>query len=102
MFPSVSTGPLSGGGFPNWYNFEDKWQFRNDTSIQAGRHAVKFGIDYARLPKHGGIYGPGSPGNITFWDDPSIILEQLQRPVSPGAPDARHRPVDLHHQRADR
>ena len=65
---------MSGGGFPNWYNFEDKVQFRNDTSIQAGRHALKFGVDYARLPKHGGIYGPGSPGGITFWDDPSVIL----------------------------
>ena len=71
------TGPVSGGGFPNWYNFEDKVQFRNDTSIQAGRHAVKFGVDYARLPKHGGIYGPGSPGNVTFWDDPSTILGNL-------------------------
>jgi hypothetical protein len=77
VFPSVSTGPVSGGGFPNWYNFEDKVQFRNDTSIQAGSHAIKFGIDYARLPKHGGIYGPGSPGNITFWDDPSTILGNL-------------------------
>src|SRR5713226_7554286 len=37
-FPSVNTGPVSGGGFPHWYNFEDKWQVRNDTSIQSGRH----------------------------------------------------------------
>ena len=70
----MSTGPVSGGGFPNWYNFEDKWQFRNDTSIQTGRHAWKFGVDYAYLPKHGGIYGPGSPGSISFFHDPSIIL----------------------------
>ena len=74
VFPSVSTGPVSGGGFPNWYNFEDKLQFRNDTSIQAGRHAWKFGVDYARMPKNGGIYGPGSPGSIAFFDDPSVIL----------------------------
>jgi hypothetical protein len=74
VFPSVSTGPVSGGGFPHWYNFEDKWQFRNDTSIQTGRHAFKFGIDYAYLPEHGGIYGPGSPGGITFFHDPSVIL----------------------------
>jgi hypothetical protein len=74
VFPSVSTGPVSGGGFPHWYNFEDKVQFRNDTSIQAGRHAWKFGLDYARLPRNGGIYGPGSPGNITFFHDPSVIL----------------------------
>jgi hypothetical protein len=74
VFPSVSTGPVSGGGFPNWYNFEDKIQLRNDTSIQTGRHAWKFGVDYAYLPKHGGIYGPGSPGSIAFFHDPSVIL----------------------------
>jgi outer membrane receptor protein involved in Fe transport len=73
-FPSVNTGPVSGGGFPHWYNFEDKWQLRNDTSIQSGRHGFKFGVDYARLPKNGGIYGPGSPGSIAFFDDPSVIL----------------------------
>ncbi|MGE3509339.1 MAG: TonB-dependent receptor [Vicinamibacterales bacterium] len=74
VFPSVSAGPASGGGFPNWFNFVDKAQIRNDTSIQAGRHAWKFGVDYARLPKNGGIYGPGSPGTITFFADPSAIL----------------------------
>jgi carboxypeptidase family protein/TonB-dependent receptor-like protein len=73
-FPTVSTGPVSGGGFPHWYNFEDKVQLRNDTSIQSGRHGWKFGVDYARLPKNGGIYGPGSPGSIAFFDDPSVIL----------------------------
>ena len=74
VFPSVSTGPVSGGGFPHWYNFEDKWQIRNDTSIQSGRHGWKFGVDYAWMPKNGGIYGPGSPGSIAFFDDPSVIL----------------------------
>lgn len=74
VFPSVVTGPAFGGGFPHWYNFEDKWQFRNDTSIQAGRHAWKFGVDYAYLPKNGGIFGPGSPGSIAFFHDPSVIL----------------------------
>ena len=74
VFPTVSTGPVSGGGFPHWFNFEDKWQFRNDTSIQTGSHAWKFGADYSYLPKHGGIYGPGSPGSIAFFHDPSIIL----------------------------
>jgi Carboxypeptidase regulatory-like domain/TonB dependent receptor-like, beta-barrel/TonB-dependent Receptor Plug Domain len=74
VFPTVNTGPVSGGGFPNWYNFEDKVQFRNDTSIQSGKHGLKFGVDYAYLPKNGGIYGPGSPGSISFFDDPSVIL----------------------------
>ena len=59
-FPTVNIGPVSGGGFADWFNFENKAQFRNDTSIQSGRHGFKFGVDYARLPKNGGIYGPGT------------------------------------------
>ena len=78
-FPTVSTGPVSGGGFPNWYNFENKVQFRNDMSIQSGKHGFKFGVDYARLPKNGGIYGPGSPGTIAFFDDPSVILSNTAK-----------------------
>ncbi len=74
VFPSVSAGPASGGGFPHWYNFLDKAQIRDDLSIQAGRHAWKFGVDYARLPKNGGLYGPGSPGSINFFHDPSVII----------------------------
>jgi hypothetical protein len=73
-FPTVNVGPVSGGGFSDWFNFEKKAQIRNDTSIQSGRHGFKFGVDYARLPRNGGIYGPGSPGSIAFFDDPSVIL----------------------------
>ena len=83
-FPSVSAGPASGGGFPHWYNFVQKAQVRDDMSIQAGRHGWKFGIDYARLPKNGGIYGPGSPGTIAFFEDPSTIINNTNGRYSQG------------------
>ncbi len=75
VFPSVSTGPASGGGFPNWYNFEDKAQIRNDTSIQAGRHAVEVRRRLrpsAEERRH--LSAPAAPAAITFFDDPSTIL----------------------------
>jgi hypothetical protein len=71
-FPSVSTGPSN--GFPHWHNWENKFEFRDDFSLQAGSHALKFGVDYMPVPLYGGIFGGGSPGNITFFDDPSVIV----------------------------
>src|SRR5262249_28940425 len=40
---------------------------------QVGSHAFKTGVDYMPIPLYGGIFGGGSPGNITFFDDPSVI-----------------------------
>jgi hypothetical protein len=71
-FPSVSTGVAN--AFPHWYNFERKWEFKDDLSKQLGRHAWKFGADYTRMPTFGGIFGSGSPGSITFFNDPSTIV----------------------------
>ncbi len=71
-FPSVSTG--ASHGFPHWHNWEDKVELRNDFSMQRGRHGFKFGADYMPIPLYGGIFGGGSPGNITFFDDPSVIV----------------------------
>jgi hypothetical protein len=71
-FPSgYSSGPIH--AFPKWYNFEDKYEFRDDFSKQISRHALKFGVDYTRMPVYGGIFGSGSPGSIAFFDDPSVI-----------------------------
>src|SRR5206468_3808990 len=45
-FPSgYTTGPIH--AFPKWYNFEDKYEFKDDFSKQISRHALKFGADYA-------------------------------------------------------
>jgi hypothetical protein len=70
-FPSVSTGVQQ--SFPHWHNFEEKVEFKDDLSRQAGRHALKIGIDYEKLPLFGGTNGYSSPGGITFFDDPSVI-----------------------------
>ena len=54
------------------------------------------------LPKHGGIYGPGSPGAHQLLPRSVGDPQQLERPLSAGPPDARHRAVDHHHRDADR
>jgi len=71
-FPSVSTAVAN--AFPHWYNFEDKYEFKDDFSKQLGRHASKFGLDYTYMPTFGGVFGGGSPGSIAFFDDPSTIV----------------------------
>jgi hypothetical protein len=71
-FPTVTVGPIH--AFPKWYNFEDKYQIKNDFSKQMGRHAFKMGADYTYMPLYGGIFGGGSPGSIAFFDDPSVIV----------------------------
>ena len=67
----MSTGPAN--TFPHWYNREQHYQIKDDFSKQIGRHAIKFGADYSRLPVYGGIFALGSPGSIAFFDDPSTI-----------------------------
>jgi hypothetical protein len=71
-FPDVSTGQIQTYG--DWFNWERKAEIKDDLSKQLGRHALKFGVDYTRLPKFG-IRNPlSSPGAITFFDDPSTIV----------------------------
>jgi hypothetical protein len=72
IFPSVTVGPAN--GFPDFTNVEKKWSFKEDLALQRGRHALKFGVDYSWIPVFGGIYGSGTPGNLTFFDDPSTIV----------------------------
>jgi hypothetical protein len=49
-------------------------QLKDDLSKQLGRHALKFGVDYSRLPVYGGIFALGAPGSIAFFDDPGTIV----------------------------
>ena len=76
-FPTVSAGPIH--AFPKWYNFENKYELKDDFSKQIGRHAFKVGADYTTIPLYGGIFGGGSPGSITFFDDPSTIMSNTAR-----------------------
>jgi Carboxypeptidase regulatory-like domain/TonB dependent receptor len=71
-FPSVSTGQAN--GIPDYSNNERKWEWRDDLSIQLGRHAVKFGADAWWAPTFGGIQTVGGPGAITFFADPQTIV----------------------------
>ena len=71
-FPSLSTGISN--AYPDWFTRERKWQWRDDISKQVGRHALKAGIDYVYLPTYGGFFAGGSPGTISFFDDPNVIV----------------------------
>src|SRR5262249_18467979 len=70
-FPSVTTGPSN--TYPHWYNRETRVQFKDDLSKQLGRHALKFGVDYSRLPPSGGFFARGARGRIAFFADPATI-----------------------------
>ena len=72
-FPSVnSTAPTFAQ--PTWWNQELKVEFINNLSKQWGNHAFKVGVDYTLLPRFNAVYLSGSPGNVTFFDDPSTIV----------------------------
>jgi hypothetical protein len=71
-FPSVSSGQSNAKTL--WTNLENKVEIKNDFSKQLGSHGMKFGVDVITLPVYGGIFALGSPGNITFFHDPSVIV----------------------------
>jgi hypothetical protein len=75
-FPSVATGQLQ--TFPiGWLNLDNKLELKEDFSKQIGSHSFKVGGNYMFNPINGGTYGGGSPGSITFFDDPSVIVNNL-------------------------
>ena len=58
---------------------ERKFQFRDDFSWQAGRHAMKFGVNYIHT-ELGGFFFFGSKGyTISFFDVPTTILTNTTR-----------------------
>jgi Carboxypeptidase regulatory-like domain len=71
-FPSVTVGQSD--SYPDYTNIERKWEWRDDLSIQLGRHAIKFGVDYWWAPVFGGIFDTGAPGGLTFFADPQTIV----------------------------
>jgi hypothetical protein len=73
-FPSVSTGPATGGSFRLWTDLDNKLELKDDFSKQVGRHAIKLGVRYIFMPIFGGIFGAPGPGVIQFFDDPSTIV----------------------------
>jgi Carboxypeptidase regulatory-like domain/TonB-dependent Receptor Plug Domain/TonB dependent receptor len=78
----VSTSFL--GSFPDYTNWEHKWNFRDDVSKQMGRHALKFGVNYNYIPMFGGLLAVFGPGTISFNKSPSQILALPQGFQTPG------------------
>ena len=70
-------------------SFQRKWQFRDDLSITVGKHALKTGFDYVKIPKLGGFFQTPATLNITFQDLPSkITTDKVTYPngfATPGA-----------------
>lgn len=54
-------------------SFQKKWQFREDISINRGKHTFKMGADFVNEPKLGGFFTTPSTLNVTFQDLPSAI-----------------------------
>jgi outer membrane receptor protein involved in Fe transport len=74
LFPSVQSGANT--NVPQ-QTTERKWQFRDDFSLQAGNHGLKFGVNYIRTSL-GGFFLFGANGyQITFFDDPLTIRNNL-------------------------
>lgn len=71
-FPSLTTGISN--AYPDWFTRERDWQWRDDLSKQIGRHSLKLGGAYQFIPTYGGFFAGGSPGTITFFDDPNTIV----------------------------
>jgi len=70
LFPSVQSG--ANVNVPQQTK-ERKYQFRDDFSLQSGKHNMKFGVNYIHT-KLGGFFFFGANGyQITFFDDPLVI-----------------------------
>ena len=78
----VSTSFIS--AFPDYTNWEHKWQFKDDIAKQFGRHSLKFGADYSYIPLFGGLLAVFGPGTITFNKSPTTILALPQGFQTPG------------------
>jgi len=74
--PYVSFPSAAFGTNPNvpQQSVQKKWQFRDDLSINRGKHAFKMGFDYVAIPKLGGFFNTPSTLNVGFSQDPSTIL----------------------------
>jgi hypothetical protein len=55
-------------------SFQKKWQFKDDLSINRGKHNFKVGFDFLYEPILGGFFENNPTPTISFFDDPSKIL----------------------------
>src|SRR5205823_11740630 len=70
-------------------SFQKKWQFRDDLSINRGKHSFKTGFDFLYEPVVGGFFIANPTINFTWFDDPSVIttnkVKYPQGFATPGA-----------------
>jgi hypothetical protein len=70
-FPAVTTGAGGDAGtLANRYVF----QIKDDVSLLKGNHSFKFGVNFNRLYHLGILNGNEHYATLTFFDDPSVIV----------------------------
>jgi hypothetical protein len=75
-FPSVNTGA---GGQAGSITDTQMVQAKDEVSLQAATHALKFGVNYNFFKDIGILNGNALYGVLTFFDDPSVILSDTTR-----------------------
>ena len=75
-FPGVNTGA---GGQAGSITDTQLYQLKDEVSLQSGTHAMKFGVNYNYLNDIGLLNGNALYGILTFFDDPSTILNNRAR-----------------------
>jgi hypothetical protein len=73
-FPTVNTGAGGGAGSVTDY---DMIQLKDDVSLLSGNHAFKFGANYEYSFRLGVLNGNEHFATMTFFDDPSVILSNV-------------------------
>jgi hypothetical protein len=76
LFPSAAFG--TNPNVPQ-QSYQAKWQFKDDFAFNKGKHSFKAGFDFVNLPKLGGFFQTPSTLNVTFFDDPSLILSNTAK-----------------------
>lgn len=55
-------------------SIQKKYQLKEDMFLTAGSHGLKYGIDFVAIPKLGGFFRTPPTPNLTFLDNPSVIV----------------------------
>ncbi len=55
-------------------SIQRKFQFRDDQFLTVNNHGLKYGIDFVAVPKLGGFFRTPPTPNLTFLDNPSVIV----------------------------
>lgn len=88
IFPGAGTTFGTNPNIPQG-SVQRKFQFRDDQFLTLGNHGLKYGIDFVAVPKLGGFFRTPPTPNLTFLDNPSVIVtDKVKYPqgfATPGA-----------------